>query len=67
MDLQKAFDTIIDEILLEKVNHYRIIIKENNWSRSFLTKRKQYLSIYAYFSQTYIVRCGVPPRDIYFL
>ena len=60
IDLQKAFDTASQEILLEKLNHYGIRSKENNWFRSFLTNRKQYVSINGFFSQTKIVRCGVP-------
>ena len=60
IDLQKAFDTVSHEILLEKLNHYGIRSKENNWFRSFLTNRKQYVSINGFFSQTKIVRCGVP-------
>ena len=37
IDLQKAFDTINHEILLEGLNHYEIRSKENYWFRSFLT------------------------------
>ena len=60
IDLQKAFDTVNHEILLEKLNHYGIRSKENNWFRSFLTNRKIYVSINSFFSQTKIVRYGVP-------
>ena len=60
IDVQKAFDTISYEILLEKLNHYGIRSKENNLFRSFLTNRKQYVSINGFFSQTKFVRCGVP-------
>ena len=60
IDLQKAFDTVNHEILLEKLNHFGIRSNENNWFRSFLTNRKQYVSINGFFSQTKIVRCGVP-------
>ena len=57
IDLQKAFDTVNHEILLEKLNHYGIRSKENNWFRSFLTNRKQYVSINGLSIN---VRCGVP-------
>ena len=60
IDLQKAFDIVNHDILLEKLNHYGIRSKENNWFRSFLTNRKQYVSINGFFSQTKIVRCGFP-------
>ena len=60
IDLQRAFDNVNHEILLENLNHYGIRSKENNWFRPFLTNRKQYVSINGFFSQTKIVRCGVP-------
>ena len=39
IDLQKAFDTVNHEIVLEKVKHYGIRSKQNDWFRSFLTNR----------------------------
>ena len=60
IDLQKAFDTLNHEILLEKLKHYGIRSKQNDWFRSFLTNRKQYVSMEGFFSQTKIVKCGVP-------
>ena len=59
IDLQKAFDTLNHEILLEKLKHYGIRSKQNDWFRSFLTNRKQYVSMEGFFSQTKIVKCGV--------
>ena len=61
IDLQKTFDTVNHKVeKLEKLKHYGIRSKENNWFHSFLTNRKQYVSINGFFSQTKIVRCGVP-------
>ena len=60
IDLQKAFDTVNHEILLEKLKHYGIRSKQNDWFRSFLINRKQYVSMEGFFSQTKIVKCGVP-------
>ena len=60
IDLQKAFDTVNHEILLEKLSRYGRRSKENNWFCSFLTNRKQYVSINDFFSQKKIVRCGAP-------
>ena len=31
VDLQKAFDTVNDEILLQKLKHYGIRSKQNDW------------------------------------
>ena len=60
IDSQKAFDTVNHEILLEKLKHYGIRSKQNDWFRSFLTNRKQYVSMEGFFSQTKIVKCDVP-------
>ena len=45
IDLQKAFDTVNHEILLEKLKHYGISGNTNSWFKSYLTDRKQYVSI----------------------
>ena len=50
IDLQKAFDTINHEILLNKLNHYGIRNKENDWFHSFLTNRKQCVNKWFLFS-----------------
>ena len=67
IDLQKAFDTVNHEIHLEKLKHYGIRSKrkQNDWFRSFLTNRKQYVSMEGFFSQTKIVKCGVLFSDLY--
>lgn len=60
INLQKAFGTVNQEILLKKLNHYGIRIKENDWFYSFFTNKKQYVSINGFFSQTKVVRCDAP-------
>ena len=45
VDLQKAFDILEHDILLAKLEHYSICGLANEWFRSFLSKRKQYVSI----------------------
>ena len=59
VDVQKVFDTVNHEILLEELKHYGIRSEQNDWFRSFLTNRKQYVSMEGFFSQTKIVKCGV--------
>lgn len=44
IDLQKAFDTVDHEILLQKLNFYGIRGMSNEWLRSFLSDRFQHVS-----------------------
>ena len=45
VDLQKAFDTVEHDILLAKIEHYYIRGMANNWFKSYLFNRKQFVSI----------------------
>ena len=60
IDLQKAFDTVNHEILCEKIAYYGFRGKLQQLIRSFLTNRKQYVSINGFNSQEMNVTCGVP-------
>lgn len=55
VDLQKVFDTVQHHILLDKLFHYSIRGKENQWFQSFLTNRKQFVSISGFTSSVILM------------
>ena len=60
VDLQKAFDTVDHQILLAKLNHYRIRGVSNDWFKPYLSNRSQYVSINGFDSRLTTINCGVP-------
>lgn len=60
IDLQKAFDTVNHEILLSKIKYYGLRGNCNEWLRSFLTERKQFVFINGHISDKKEILCGVP-------
>ena len=60
VDFQKAFDTVDHQKLLAKLNHYWIRGVSNDWFKSYLSKRNQYVFINGYESCLAIINCGVP-------
>ena len=64
MDLQKPFDTVDHQILLAKLNHYGIRGVSNDWSKSYLSNRGQYVSINGYESGLPAIDCGVPQESV---
>ena len=58
-DLQKAFDTVDHKILLAKLNHYGIRGVSNDWFKSYLSNRNQYVSINGYDSGLGAINCSV--------
>ena len=64
MDLQKAFDTVDHQILLSKLNYYDIQGIPNNWFKSYLSNRKQFVSINGYDPELAEINCGVPQGSV---
>ena len=64
VDFQKAFDTVNHEILLRKLEHYGIRGTAKNWFSSYLSKRKQSVSIANETSDTRVVEHGVPQGSV---
>ena len=64
IDLSKAFDLINHEKLLHKLSKYGIRGLANQWLRSYLSNRKQYVSLHKFQSNLLDINCGVPQGSI---
>ena len=64
VDLLKAFDTVDHEIVLAKLNHYGIRGVSNDWFKTYLSNRNQYVSINGYESGIAALNCDVPQGSV---
>ena len=64
MDFQKVFDTVNHRILLSKLEHYGIRGCSLEWFRSYLSDRKQYVSVIGSISSLLPITCGVPQGSV---
>ena len=62
IDLKKAFDTVNHDLLIDKPEYYRIRGIAQEWLKSYLKDRKQFVQISA--STLLSVTCGVPQGSI---
>ena len=64
IDLQKAFDTVNHDILLDKLNYFGVKGTSNMWSETFLKERYQYTTIKEYSSDKLISTHGVAQESV---
>ena len=64
MDLQKPFDTVNHQILWAKLNRYGIRGVPNDWFKSCLSNRSQYVPGNGQESGLAAINCGVPQRSV---
>ena len=64
IDLKKVFGTISYDILLEKLNCYGIKGLSNDWFRSYLSDRTQFVSINSFNSDCKTVKYGLPQGSV---
>ena len=64
IDLKKAFDTVNHKILLSKMEHYGIRGISLDWFESYLTGRKQLVSLNGENSEPKEITCGVPQGSV---
>ena len=64
IDLSKAFDTVNHKILLDKLDHYGIRNESLNWFKSYLSNRKQFVTINQSQSDPLLITCGVPQGSV---
>ena len=64
IDLQKAFDSVDHDILLKKLHHYGVRGLCNDWIRSYLVGRRQFVSVSGVKSTSKVINYGVPQGSV---
>ena len=60
VDFQKAFHTVDHHRLMKKLDYYGVRGISNKWFATYLSTRKQFVSINGYKSNLADLKCGVP-------
>ena len=64
VDFKKVFDTVNHNILPHKLAHYGVRRIENNWFKTFLTNRKQHVTVSGQKSDNALIEFGVPQGSV---
>jgi len=64
LDIQKAFDSVNHEILLNKLTFYGIEACENSWFKSYLSNSYQRCLVNGFLSSSRQIECSVPQGSI---
>jgi len=64
LDLCKAFDTVDHKILLAKLQYYGIQGVPNDCFLSYLSNRRQFVSLFGTNSDNQPITCGVPQGSV---
>ena len=64
LDLSKAFDTVNQDILLHKLEHYGIRGVALNWLKNYLSNRKQIVKYNSTKSESLKIKCAVPQGPV---
>ena len=64
IDLKKAFDTCVWDILFKKLEHYGLSTNAVGWFQSYLSERKMYTKVGDSDSEMMDILCGVPQGSI---
>ena len=65
IDLKRAFDTVDHNILFSKLYYYGIRDLANNWFSSYLSSRKQFVSINGFNARTQSLGYGVTQGSVF--